>query len=81
MIQDSPGQTPLYLIKKGRGEQVITGHNRYSGDTLVAQGVLVAGSDHALGTGVIIIEKGATLALRGHRLPNMIINHGGLLLP
>jgi autotransporter-associated beta strand protein len=50
------------LTKRGTGTLTLTGHNRYTGGTVLADGVLVAGSAHALGHGDVRVQ-GGTLAL------------------
>ncbi|MFF0160819.1 phosphatase PAP2 family protein [Streptomyces sp. NPDC005263] len=51
---DGPGG----LTKRGTGTLTLTGHNRYTGGTVVADGVLVAGSAHALGHGDVRVQDG-----------------------
>ena len=50
------------LAKGGTGTLTLTGHNRYTGGTVLADGVLVAGSAHALGHGDVRVQ-GGTLEL------------------
>ncbi|MFJ1967812.1 phosphatase PAP2 family protein [Streptomyces sp. NPDC087903] len=52
------------LTKRGTGTLTLTGHNRYTGGTVLAEGVLVAGSAHALGHGDVRVT-GGTLRLDG----------------
>jgi len=52
------------LTKRGTGTLTLTGHNRYTGGTVLADGVLVAGSAHALGHGDVRVQ-GGTLELSG----------------
>jgi autotransporter-associated beta strand protein len=46
------------LIKKGSGTLTLTGHNKYTGGTVVADGTLVAASSHALGHGDVRVSGG-----------------------
>ncbi|WP_411147830.1 phosphatase PAP2 family protein [Streptomyces sp. A30] len=50
------------LTKGGTGTLTLTGHNRYTGGTVLKDGVLVAGSAHALGHGDVRVT-GGTLRL------------------
>lgn len=50
------------LTKQGTGTLTLTGHNRYTGGTVLEDGVLVAGSAHALGHGDVRVQ-GGTLRL------------------
>ncbi|WP_217237916.1 phosphatase PAP2 family protein [Streptomyces sp. AC555_RSS877] len=50
------------LTKRGSGTLTLTGHNRYTGGTVLEDGVLVAGSAHALGHGGVRVT-GGTLKL------------------
>jgi autotransporter-associated beta strand protein len=50
------------LTKRGTGTLTLTGHNRYTGGTVLEDGVLVAGSAHALGHGDVRVS-GGTLKL------------------
>lgn len=51
------------LTKRGSGTLTLTGHNKYTGGTVVKDGVLVAASSHALGHGEVRVS-GGTLRLR-----------------
>ncbi|NUS59090.1 MAG: phosphatase PAP2 family protein, partial [Streptomycetaceae bacterium] len=44
------------LTKKGSGTLTLTGHNRYTGGTVLKEGALVAGSAHALGHGDVRVQ-------------------------
>ncbi|MEV7890579.1 phosphatase PAP2 family protein [Streptomyces sp. NPDC002817] len=46
------------LTKRGTGTLTLTGHNRYTGGTVVREGVLSAGSAHALGHGDVRVSGG-----------------------
>ncbi|WP_406171308.1 phosphatase PAP2 family protein [Streptomyces canus] len=46
------------LIKRGSGTLALTGHNRYTGGTVLKEGALVAGSAHALGHGDVRVQGG-----------------------
>jgi autotransporter-associated beta strand protein len=52
------------LTKRGTGTLTLTGHNRYTGGTVLADGVLVAASAHALGHGDVRVQ-GGTLRVPG----------------
>ncbi|NUR40310.1 MAG: phosphatase PAP2 family protein [Streptomyces sp.] len=47
------------LTKRGTGTLTLTGHNRYTGGTVVKEGVLAAASAHALGHGDVRVSGGA----------------------
>ncbi|GAA3833426.1 autotransporter-associated beta strand repeat-containing protein [Streptomyces coacervatus] len=59
------------LAKQGSGTLALTGHNTYTGGTVVKDGVLVAASSHALGHGAVRVS-GGTL-----RLERSVQVHGG----
>ncbi|MGW7205693.1 phosphatase PAP2 family protein [Streptomyces sp. NPDC054837] len=46
------------LTKRGTGTLTLTGHNRYTGGTVVREGVLSAASAHALGHGDVRVSGG-----------------------
>ncbi|MCX5418390.1 phosphatase PAP2 family protein [Streptomyces sp. NBC_00078] len=46
------------LTKKGSGSLTLTGHNKYTGGTVVKDGTLVAASSHALGHGDVRVSGG-----------------------
>jgi len=46
------------LTKRGTGTLTLTGHNRYTGGTVVKEGVLTAASAHALGHGDVRVSGG-----------------------
>lgn len=46
------------LTKRGTGTLTLTGHNRYTGGTVVREGVLSAASAHALGHGEVRVSGG-----------------------
>ncbi|KUO18309.1 phosphatase PAP2 family protein [Streptomyces dysideae] len=52
------------LTKRGTGTLTLTGHNRYTGGTVLADGVLAAASAHALGHGDVRVQ-GGTLRVPG----------------
>ncbi|MGW1750403.1 phosphatase PAP2 family protein [Streptomyces sp. NPDC002092] len=51
------------LTKRGSGTLTLTGHNKFTGGTVVKDGVLVAASSHALGHGEVRVS-GGTLRLQ-----------------
>ncbi|MDQ0585032.1 phosphatase PAP2 family protein [Streptomyces rishiriensis] len=58
------------LTKRGSGTLTLTGHNRYHGGTVLAEGVLVAGHADALGQGDVrltggTLRAGAPVRVRG----------------
>ncbi|MEU6669608.1 phosphatase PAP2 family protein [Streptomyces sp. NPDC046727] len=52
------------LTKRGTGALTLTGRNRYTGGTVLAEGTLTAGSEDALGHGDVRVT-GGTLAVAG----------------
>ncbi|WP_369393997.1 phosphatase PAP2 family protein [Streptomyces sp. CG1] len=52
------------LTKRGTGRLTLTGRNRYTGGTVLAEGTLVAGSEDALGHGDVRVTDG-TLRVSG----------------
>ena len=58
------------LTKQGTGTLTLTGHNAYTGGTVLKDGALVAGSAHALGHGDVRVS-GGTL-----RVPQSVQIHG-----
>ncbi|WP_370539512.1 autotransporter outer membrane beta-barrel domain-containing protein [Achromobacter sp. UMC46] len=73
------------LVKVGGGTLTLSGANTYSGGTQVSEGMLVAGSHGALGSGAVTVDngagRGATLQVAsGVALSNAItLNNGGTL--
>lgn len=55
------------LTKSGSGTLTLTGHNRYTGGTVLKEGTLVAASAHALGHGDVRV-RGGRLTLAGRSL-------------
>ena len=53
------------LTKLGAGMLTLTGNNAYSGGTTISAGTLGIGSNAALGTGTVVINGPATLAVVG----------------
>lgn len=59
-IQDNNGTGgTVALVKIGTGTQTLSGNNTYSGGTNLQRGILVAGSNTALGTGAITYSGSA----------------------
>lgn len=46
------------LVKRGTGALTLTGHNAHTGGTVLAEGVLTAGSSDALGCGDVRVDGG-----------------------
>ena len=55
------------LTKNGAGRLILTGNSKYTGATIVAEGVLAIANQSALGDaiGVVAVQSGATLELPG----------------
>ncbi|CAB3627507.1 Outer membrane protein IcsA autotransporter precursor [Achromobacter spanius] len=81
-IADGAGNA---LVKVGGGTLTLSGANTYSGGTQVNEGLLVAGSHGALGSGAVTVDngagRGATLEVAsGVTLTNaVVLNNGGTL--
>ncbi|MFF7445387.1 MULTISPECIES: phosphatase PAP2 family protein [unclassified Streptomyces] len=61
------------LTKRGTGALTLTGHNRYTGGTVVREGVLTAASAHALGHGPVRVSGGTLRIATG----KSVQIHGG----
>lgn len=64
------------LTKTGAGTLTLTGTNNYSGVTAINQGILVVGSDAALGTGSTIEFNGGTLRASASFTSNKGVTRG-----
>ena len=81
----------LNITKVGTGTQILTGTNTYTGTTNVNGGILqvgttTTGNASTLGSGIVTVNTGGTLAGTGHILApaagtTMTIASGGILAP
>ncbi|EDY60860.2 MULTISPECIES: phosphatase PAP2 family protein [Streptomyces] len=68
------------LTKRGSGTLTLTGHNRYTGGTVLKEGVLVAASAHALGHGDVRVQGGKlTLGGKSLQVPGTYSQESGAL--
>ncbi|WP_030937925.1 phosphatase PAP2 family protein [Streptomyces sp. NRRL S-646] len=67
------------LTKRGSGTLTLTGHNKYTGGTLVKDGVLVAASSHALGHGEVRVSGGTLRLQRPVRVHGAYAQESGAL--
>jgi autotransporter-associated beta strand protein len=79
VIQDG-GVGALSLTKDGAGTQIISGENTFSGGTVVNNGVLLANSSGALGTGGVTVN-GGSLGGTGGVIAGGVTLAGGTLAP
>jgi len=74
------GNARLGLAKTGTGSLTLSGSNSYTGGTGVEQGVLIAASDTALGTGEVAVGAEGRLRVEDQIiLNNTIVLNGGTL--
>ncbi|TWT11624.1 autotransporter-associated beta strand repeat-containing protein [Reyranella sp. CPCC 100927] len=67
------------VIQVGSGTTILAGNNTYTGNTQIFFGTLVAGTSSALGTGLVLINGGATLGYAdGITITNQIGSLAGL---
>lgn len=80
-LQDGAGGGTLALAKAGLGALTLSGSNSHTGGTVVNQGMLVAGSNSALGSGGATVNNGGTLEVpTGRTIANPVtVNSGGTL--
>ncbi len=71
LIKD--GGSPLSLYKNGSGTFTLTGHNTYTGNTFVYNGVLSITNANAVGTGIVELNVGTTLQFQGSYTFNNLI--------
>ncbi|GAA4331122.1 autotransporter-associated beta strand repeat-containing protein [Streptomyces venetus] len=64
------------LTKRGTGALTLTGHNRYHGGTVVADGTLVAASANALGEGDVRVTGGTLRADKVLRVRGAYVQEG-----
>ncbi|MET9765123.1 phosphatase PAP2 family protein [Streptomyces sp. NPDC006372] len=64
------------LAKRGTGTLTLTGHNRYHGGTVVAEGTLVAASPSALGEGDVRVSGGTLRADKVLRVRGSYVQQG-----
>ncbi|MCD8283774.1 MAG: autotransporter-associated beta strand repeat-containing protein [Opitutae bacterium] len=62
-VADSATTSTGSVVKTGAGTLELSGENLYSGGTTISEGVLVVGSDNALGSGTVSIEGGSQLSI------------------
>lgn len=67
------------LTKRGSGTLTLTGHNKYTGGTVVKDGVLVAASPHALGHGEVRVSGGTLRLQRPVRVHGVYAQESGAL--
>jgi autotransporter-associated beta strand protein len=67
------------LTKQGTGTLTLTGHNRYTGGTVVKDGTLVAGSHHALGHGDVRVCGGTLRVQRDVRVHGVYAQESSVL--
>ncbi|GAA2493468.1 phosphatase PAP2 family protein [Streptomyces longisporus] len=67
------------LTKRGSGTLALTGHNKYTGGTVVKDGVLVAASSHALGHGEVRVSGGTLRLQRSVRVHGLYAQESGAL--
>ncbi|CAM5595985.1 phosphatase PAP2 family protein [Streptomyces aurantiogriseus] len=69
------------LTKKGTGTLTLTGHNRYTGGTVVEDGVLVSASAHALGHGDVRVLGGTVRIDEPVQVHGVFAQEAGTLEP
>jgi autotransporter-associated beta strand protein len=69
------------LTKKGTGTLTLTGHNRYTGGTVVEDGVLVSASAHALGHGDVRVLGGTVRVDEPVQVHGLFAQEAGTLEP
>ncbi|MDX3571639.1 phosphatase PAP2 family protein [Streptomyces sp. ID05-47C] len=69
------------LTKKGTGTLTLTGHNRYTGGTVVEDGVLVSASAHALGHGDVRVLGGTVRVDEPVQVHGLFAQESGTLEP
>jgi autotransporter-associated beta strand protein len=69
------------LTKKGTGTLTLTGHNRYTGGTVVEDGVLVSASAHALGHGDVRVLGGTVRIDEPVQVHGLFAQEAGTLAP
>ncbi|MDH6622403.1 autotransporter-associated beta strand protein [Streptomyces sp. LBL] len=67
------------LTKRGTGTLTLTGHNRYTGGTVLADGVLACASAHALGHGDVRVQGGTLKAGRSLQVHGSYTQESGAL--
>ncbi|MDH6565831.1 autotransporter-associated beta strand protein [Streptomyces sp. SAI-117] len=67
------------LTKRGSGTLTLTGHNRYTGGTVLKEGALVAGSAHALGHGDVRVQGGTLTVGESLQVHGMYSQEAGSL--
>ncbi|MFF8969994.1 phosphatase PAP2 family protein [Streptomyces sp. NPDC014995] len=69
------------LTKRGTGTLTLTGHNRYTGGTVVEDGVLVCASAHALGHGDVRVLGGTVRIDEPAQVHGLFAQEAGTLEP
>ncbi len=67
------------LTKRGAGTLTLSGSNSYSGGTIINSGTLVAGDNHAVGTGEVTVNAGTFLIQNDVSVTNQVTLAGGTL--
>ncbi len=65
------------LTKQGTGALTLSASNSYSGGTVIEAGTVVAGANHALGTGGVTIKSGTLSIQSGVEFTNTVTLEGG----
>ncbi|MGH6770434.1 MAG: autotransporter outer membrane beta-barrel domain-containing protein, partial [Xanthobacteraceae bacterium] len=73
------GCFPGILVKVGSGTLTLFGNNTYTGGTIIREGALAAGSNNAVGTGVVTFDGGAFRAAANNLniANNFVLNTAG----
>ncbi len=69
----------LALVKEGNGSEILTSSNSYVGATTLNHGTLVAGDEHALGTGSDLSVNNGTLDMKTNLFVNSLAGSGGVI--
>lgn len=80
VIQDGSAGGALGLVKTGASTLSLTGASTYTGGTTISGGTLSANGSSALGTGLVTVGSGATLAANTLTLGNLTLAGGANIL-